>query len=643
MRRQQSGWPGGAAAASPDCVKSSSCVRADDSELLESTRKALGRGDLVMAEACARSAIELNAQSAHAWESLGTVLATRGDLAAASDCYQAAARIDPTYLSAVNNLAVVLQRLERFDESEQYYLHAIRLAPDHLDIKLNFASLLAKLGRYRDALAIAEEYLCTHPVAVNARLFAAAIECEVGNDVLALAHIDRVLAATPGALHILVLRARILCRLGRFQDALIGCDFVLARHPDESRALHAKALALQGLDRTAEALEAFDAAASRESAPAAILVDRAWLLAETGYRQGALSDLEKALELDPGLSAARYRRALLTDYTDRDSELQALEDIADTARLPSRDRMLYCFALGRARLTRGEGEHAFARLDAGNRLKRDTLNYDASIDAQRCSEIITAYSAKTLSRLANKGFPSARPVFVFGMPRSGTTLIEQILASHPMAHGAGESVHLRDIAEAPGFPARGAGLSPDECLVLGRQFVDRISIGTSDAQKLVDKMPLNFLHAGLISLILPQARMIHCRRDPLDTCLSIYSLLFDSGHQFAYDQVELGQYYNQYRRLMAHWRHVLPGESLLEVDYENLVRDTETEVRKILEFCRLPWDPGCLEFYRTNRRVSSSSLNQVRSPIYADSVGIARKFRPWLTQLETELTKTHCD
>jgi hypothetical protein len=158
-----------------------------------------------------------------------------------------------------------------------------------------------------------------------------------------------------------------------------------------------------------------------------------------------------------------------------------------------------------------------------------------------------------------------------------------------------------------------------------------------DTLRLVDKMPSNFLHAGLISLILPGARMIHCRRDPLDTCLSCYSLLFTSGHEYSYDLGELGRFYRLYRSLMAHWRRILRPESFLEIDYETLVRNTDGEVRKILDFCGLPWDTACLRFHETNRRVTSASLDQVRSPVYANSIGRAQPFRRWLGTLEAAL------
>ena len=275
--------------------------------------------------------------------------------------------------------------------------------------------------------------------------------------------------------------------------------------------------------------------------------------------------------------------------------------------------------------------------------KRAQLRYDPDEEALRLRGIASAYSAESLARLSGCGDTSSRPIFVFGMPRSGTTLIEHILSSHALVHGVGEPTHLREVADFPGIQFRIQDASAEEIAFLGRRYLDLAGTGVAKELKLVDKNPSNFELAGLISLILPNARMIHCRRDPLDTCFSCYSLLFATGHDYAYDLEELGGYYRLYEGLMSHWRGVFRPGSLLEVEYEAVVNDTDSQVKRILDFCDLPWDANCLRFHETKRRVTSASLHQVRLPIYKTSAGRAKLFRAWLGRLETVLGKEDTD
>jgi tetratricopeptide (TPR) repeat protein len=588
------------------------------------------------AETVLRRAVALRSD-AQALQTLGTILAERGALAESRDCYAAAVQIAPGFLPALNNLAVVLHRLGQLRAAESRYAEVLRLAPDNVDTWLNFAAFQGERGRYREGLEIVARVLDRSPEMVRAHLIASELESDRGRHEAALARVERALAIAPDRIEIRVRRVHILCSLGRWNAALEECNRALGVAPNDAEALHARALALQGLDRPDAALEAFRAAETASAVSAPLVTNRAWLLAEMGRKDEALAALDRALVLQPDLATAWYYRASLTRYAARDADLATMEDIADNPDTPYRTRLCLSFALGKAHLDMGDGERAFARLGEGNRLQRAIIDYDLDADARRFAEIAAIFSANTLSRLAGCGYPSTRPIFVFGMPRSGTTLVEQILASHPLVHGGGEPTHLRDIAEAPGLTARVRDLAPEDLVPLGRRYVDLVGAGVPDALRLIDKMPSNFLYAGLISLILPGARMIHCRRDPLDTCLSCYSLLFACSHAYSYDLGELGRFYRLYRRLMAHWRRTLPPQSLLEIDYEAVVSDTEGEVRKILDFCGLPWDAACLRFHETHRRVTSASFDQVRSPVYTNSVGRAQPFRPWLGALEAAL------
>jgi hypothetical protein len=239
-----------------------------------------------------------------------------------------------------------------------------------------------------------------------------------------------------------------------------------------------------------------------------------------------------------------------------------------------------------------------------------------------------------LSERANAGARSSLPVFVVGMPRSGTTLIEQILASHPLVHAAGELRTLDGLSDAiAGFPASVAGLSDAQLKALGEAYLARVAPLAAGRRHVVDKMPSNFLLCGLIRLILPEAKIIHSRRDPVDTCLSCYAKLFAGEQAFTYDQTELGRFHRAYQALMAHWRSVLPASHFIEVDYEAVVDDIEGQARRMLDFLGLPWDARVLKFHETERPVRTASVNQVREPIYRTSARRWKKHAPQLGPL----------
>jgi tetratricopeptide (TPR) repeat protein len=587
--------------------------------------------------AAARLAVERNPHGVWAWVKLASMLVERGELEEARDCYQRAVQIDPGFVPGLNDLAVVLQRLGQLRAAEACYREALKLAPEEAEVQLNFAALLGALGRYRDALEIVEGVIKRDPAVASAHLLASALEQGMGRDKAALARIEQAPLLGSDSVRVLTQRAEILRALGRSEGALGDCERALEQLPNDPKALHIKAQLLQELDRPTAALEAFRCAEAVMPSPAGLIADRAWLLAELGSKGEALAALDRALGLQPDLAIAWYRRTYLHRYGAGAPDLALMQELVENPNTAFPDRIILCFALGKAYLDMTDGGRAFKWLDSGNRMKRAVIEYHSDASVRRFHEIAATFSADQLSRLRGCSVSSSQAIFVFGMPRSGTTLIEQILASHPLVRGRGESTHLHDLAEAAGYPGRVAQLSPRDLATLGHRYLKLLAAELSQIPHLVDKTPMNFLYAGLISLMLPNARMIHCRRDPLDTCLSCYSLLFKRGHEYSYDQSELGRFYRLYRALMSHWRGVLPPERLLELDYETLVSDTEHQVRKILDFCALPWDDSCLRFYDTRRRVATSSLDQVRSPIYTSSVGRAQAFRAWLGPLETAL------
>ena len=273
-----------------------------------------------------------------------------------------------------------------------------------------------------------------------------------------------------------------------------------------------------------------------------------------------LATLDLALAAEPELAAAWYARADAKSFAADDPDIAAMERLLlprpahrRRGQQPERERLLLHYALGKAYLDIKDAARAFAHLNAGSRLKRARLDYDAAAAARAMTAIAEAFPAALIAGLGDGGEPDQTPVFILGMPRSGTTLVEQILASHPLVHGGGEPRHIerlvRDLGDA--YPAGVATLPPERLAALGRRYLAMAGPATPGALRVTDKMPNNFLHAGLIHGALPGARIIHCRRDPVDTCLSCYSKLFSTGQEFSYDLVELGDYYRGYAALMA--------------------------------------------------------------------------------------------
>jgi len=447
-----------------------------------------------------------------------------------------------------------------------------------------------------------------------------------------------ILSAYPLHARSLHLLGMIAAQRGRNEEAVELVGASLALEPNVAEAHYNLGVALQGLRRTEEAVVAYRRALRLKPNVAGTHLELSVALQELGFPDEARAALDQALALDPTSAAAWHVLGDLKTYERGDPGIERMEALLASGRVSPDDRILLEFALGKAWMDVGDGERAFAHFDVANRLKRASFAYDADADIAWLAAIAEGLPAQRLSELADAGDPSDLPVFVVGMPRSGTTLVEQILASHPQIQGAGELLALEDVIGrdwerddlAETYLRRVSGLSKPELASLGGAYVERVAALSAGRPRLVDKAPGNFRLAGLISLMLPNARIIHCRRDPVDTCLSCYTRNFSGRVRYAFDQGELGRYYRAYEALMAHWRAVLPPERFIEVDYEAVVGDIEPEARRLIAFCGLEWDPACLEFHATRRAVRTISVNQVRRPLYSSSVA---RWKPYERQL----------
>jgi tetratricopeptide (TPR) repeat protein len=396
--------------------------------------------------------------------------------------------------------------------------------------------------------------------------------------------------------------------------------------------------------RTATAITHFQKALASDPADARIYASLGSALVALGKSKEANDAFEQAIALSPNKAGHYWNLAGSRRFTADDRHFATMRELARRASsLAVEEQIDLHFALAKAFADVGDQPHSFAHLVEGNALKRQQLTYDEAEALHRLERIRAVFSAELLREKRGAGDPSAAPVFIVGMPRSGTTLIEQILASHPKVFGAGELREMANLAarvggeEAATFPEVVARMSGEELRRLGASYVEAVARLSGGAERITDKMPGNFSLAGLINLALPNARIIHARRDPRDTAFSCFSLLFAHGLEFTYDLGELGRYYRGYLALMAHWREVLPEGVMLDVQYEDVVGDLEREARRIVAHCGLEWDDACLEFHKTERSVLTASASQVRQPIYRSSIGRWRRHAAALQPLLREL------
>lgn len=391
--------------------------------------------------------------------------------------------------------------------------------------------------------------------------------------------------------------------------------------------------ALAEMGRHAEAIALCRAASTAKPDFAQAMGVLAPALAEVGDIEEAVAACRQAIALDPRRPEPCFNLTQLTKISRGDPVLGALETMLPrAASFSPHEQCLLHFALAKVYDDIGERNRGFDHLLEGNAIKRRHITYNEASALGAMDRIREVFTVDLMAARRNLGDRSALPIFVVGMPRSGTTLVEQMLASHAAVFGAGERMELPQAVERLGgrigalsFPEAIWTVTDEELRQIGAAYVAALQPVAPDAARITDKMPVNFLFAGFIHLTLPNARIVHVMRDPVDTCLSCFSRLFFGEQRFAYDLGELGRFHRAYQRLMAHWREVLPASVLLEVQDESLVENFAAEARRVVAHCGLPWDDACLEFYKVSRPVHTASVAQVRQPIYRSSIG---RWRP---------------
>jgi tetratricopeptide (TPR) repeat protein len=437
----------------------------------------------------------------------------------------------------------------------------------------------------------------------------------------------------------------------RYASAQVAFEESIRLAPKNERAHNGLGTVLDRLGRSNEAAGAFRSALALnpEFADAACSLGK--VLLDTGDIDAAIECFERALALEP--RNVRFHWYLVFSRSgsidqQKLADMERLRDEIDT--LPRTERVELHFALASAYEAVARYDDAFEQLRAGNLLKRDAIRYDETATHQLLAALKEVFTQLlSCSTLRECGNPSPRPIFVFGMPRSGTTLVEQLLSAHPTVIAAGElpvleiALHER---RSELWPATDAGFGEIPVSMIRRQiraigdrYLSATDVIAGNAPRLTDKQPHNFSLAPLIHLALPNARMIHVKRDRLDTCLSCFATLFaGQALPYAYDLGELARYYRAYEGLMANWRALLPADRFIEVDYESLINDFEAEARRLVAFCGLPWDARTLAFHEVRGSVFTASKVQVRRPLYRSAVGRSRRFAAHLGPLRDALT-----
>ena len=529
------------------------------------------QGRLIEAQDAAVRAIELNPQYVEACTNLGNILLRGGEPLTAADAYRAAIKIDPGTLLARANLAIALREAGQLDVAEKECREALDINPGFAEGHNSLGNVLKEKEDWQGA-------------------------CEAFETAIGLRE---------GYADAMLNLAGTLFKSGDVQGAQAQFRDILQIYENLSEAHEGLGVVLLAAGRLDEAVESF----------------------------------KYAVKHKPALGMAQYNLATAIGGEYGEAEVDAVRELLNDKQLPDAERTRIHFALGEINDQRGNFETAFADFDAGNQMRKRQLEnrgeaFDADAFDGRVDNIISTYGADLFAERKNTGCPSEVPVFIVGMPRSGTTLVEQIIASHPRAKGMGEVDLIRVLCGEDGDLAAADEMNLSE---KAENYLAELTRKADGAARVTDKMPFNWLYLGQIQLMFPKAHVLYCRRDHLDTGLSCFAQYFIAPHAWACNLGDIGRFQRACASLMEHWKNVLPLP-ILDVGYEDMVNDQESASRRIIEFLGLDWDQACLEFHSSGRTVQTASNWQVRKPIYRTAMGRARGYEAYLGPLKDALS-----
>lgn len=563
----------------------------------------LNEGRFAEAEALARSTLAQHRDHPRLQHYLGLALYQQQRFTEALPLFQAAAAGLPHDANVQNQLALTLKHLKRHAEALEAYRRVVALLPNAPSVYANIGANQNDAREFESALAWLEKGLAIDPEHQALRI----------NKAIALLEMERVQEAE-------ALVRQLLDEGYRNDVTLVTWARIRLKEGDPDIAL-----------------ACFEEAESLGGKDAATCLFKGQALSDLGRFEEAIASFEESLALDPSMASALASIAQARKMTPQDQDWwQRAEAFLTKEDLRPEDTFNLHYAMGKFCNDIKEYDRAFEHYHRANRIKQDTWT-DSRYDRSRMERLVEVmrerYVPALFERWHRYADPSARPLFIVGMPRSGTSLTEQILASHPDVFGAGElNYWTRLVKDHPDVVLNGA-FEPQWLAAAAQGCLDHLTAKSRDAARVVDKMPGNFLYVGLIHTVFPNARILHTMRNPVDTCLSIYFQNFNKSHTYANDLDDIAHYYRQYHCLMAHWRKVIPSDRLLELPYEQLVEDQEGWSRRIIEFIGLEWDDRCLEFYKTERKVGTASNWQARQPIYKSSKERWRNYEKYVGPL----------
>jgi tetratricopeptide (TPR) repeat protein len=614
-----------------------------DKDTLE---QALGHhraGRLAEAEAIYRDILANDAQHADSLHLLGMIELQRGHHDVAVQMIDQAIAINPKEAAYHSNLGTILQAQGKLNEAIACFERALALKPDWAEVHSNLGNVLENQGRLEEAAACQEQALSLKPECAEVCSNLGNIRHAQGKVDDAVACYRRALALKPDYVDAHNNLGTALLSQNRIEQAVAHYERALALQPDYAAAHNNLGNALSKQDRTDEAQAHYERALVLKPDYANAYNNLGNVFKEQGRFDDAMAQYERAIAIRPDFAAAHLNRSEIKSFRHGDGDLAMLEALAGSEGLSADNAVYIHFALAKALEDAGDYAQAFEHLRKGNAGKRAQVNYKEEGVLALFQRISAVFNRGLLNQFEREGDPSSVPVFVVGMPRSGSTLIEQILSSHPQIHGAGELTAIETMESTGLFEAGDPPLPYPESISafdrqgfrrLGQSYLSRLPKVANGELRIIDKLLGNFVHIGLIRLMLPNARIIHSTRHPIDTCVSCYFKLFNTGLHFTYDLAELGRYYLAYSQLMDHWRSVLP---MLEVSYEDVVNDLEGQARRLIDYCSLPWDDRCLHFHKSTRTVRTASAVQVRQPLFRSSLQRWRRYEAELGPLLDEL------
>jgi tetratricopeptide (TPR) repeat protein len=591
---------------------SAGSVAPGQAELLRIGRQHHQAGRLTAAEGCYRSVLADHPDHADALHLLGLLAQQAGRHDRTVELVRQAISHDGRNAGHFLTLGGALIFQGKFEEAITACRQAIAIKTDFAEAHANLGLALKALGRFEEAVAA-----CRQTVAIKPNF--------------ALAHSSLGMA---------------LSDQGKLEEAIAAFREAIRIKPDYSEAYCNLGLSLRRKGKFEEAIAAYRQAIAIKPNLSGAHANLGEALIKYGDLSEGRAALERAIDLEPRNAKYLYNFGNVVRCVAGDPHLTALEQLARYSGSLSAEQRIYLhFALAKAYEDMGRHAEAFRRWTEGNALKRAQVVYDEGATLAQMDRVRAVFTPELMRARENLGDPSAIPVFIVGMMRSGSTLVEQILASHPKVFGGGELDYFeRAVARiqtthggSATFPESAANWTSEDYRDLGARYLAEVERLAPDAARISDKMPKNFMHAGLIHLALPNAAIVHTVRDPVDTCLSSFSRLYTAEQHYTYDLAELGRYYRHYEALMAHWRRVLPPGRILDVRYEDVVADLEGQARRILAHCGLEWDERCLSFHKTVRPVLTWSATQVRQPIYVSAVGRWRVHEEFIAPLLAEL------